>query len=472
MRNGLQRTPFWLQVVVRELMKPPYFLNPPTTPGGEEGTKPSASSQGSPHTQNYTDDNRAFESHSMAYPNSRPVNSREVQLGQNHVQPTVAKSLGKPTGKTKPQLNVVKGSAKARKDSSLTQRKPVIDDQTRAWQGIFRQANYPISLPALFGWEDIVRVQRVANILRVTTADGEYALKRTHIPPERVIFLQKALSHIANNDFTRFASFVPSVKNRPYVHLDGETFYATKWLHGQPANFTSVSQVGEVAKALAQFHEASREFAPPGYQPPSEFRLKRMLRERATDLRELLALAEQNGNPDEFDRLFRQLAPVLRKDAEQSLRLLDSESCQEFLARAESEPGLCHLDVIPNNFIYDQNRLAWLLDFDLSTYAPRVLDLSHLLRRSLQRTNWNTEIAYTCFLNFNSVQSMTREEYQIVQAFLTFPYQAWRIAQARYRLFLDIQQVHDLENYAAQETRRQGFLSAYAEQITRLDEAE
>ena len=489
MGSGLRRAPQWLQELMNELTKPPYFLNQTNSPQtdsqrhytyDESGISEdmdrmrnsSWSSSGNSTSRTQGTTHRATPSSgnpSSNADNTNNTNNRNKAANLKR-QPSSAANAKKPS------LAAVKMTprpAQATKSKNTTAVKPEsqVDEQTRAWQAVFRQADYPITLPALYGW-NVVSAHRVANILRVVTEDGDYALKRTHLPPERVAFLQRALSHVGKNDFTRFASFILSDKDRPYIYLNGDTYYATKWLPGNHVNFASKTQVGQVAHSLAQYHEASKNFRPSGYLPPSEFRLIRMLRDRTNDLRELIGTAEQSRNPDSFDRLLAQLGPGLQKDAERSLRLVETDECREFLEQSESEHGLCHLDVIPNNFITDHNHLVWLLDFDLATYAPRVLDLSHLLRRSLQRSNWDTEMAYTCFLNFNSVRAIPTAEYIIVQAMLTFPYQAWRLTQTRYHLFRDAQQVQDLDTYAVQETRRQAFLTAYEEQITNLNPAE
>jgi CotS family spore coat protein len=317
-----------------------------------------------------------------------------------------------------------------------------------------------------YGWK-VENAARVMNIVKVTTPKGVFALKKTHIAPERVQFLHEAQLYARDHGFTRMAQFVLTRLGKPYVRRQGETYYATEWLTGNPVNFASTAQVGQLAHALAQFHEATRGLETTGYHPPMEFALEQMLRRRANDLRTLLAEAQRRAQPDEFDSVLLRLAPALREDAERSLKLVDDPQCRAFLERDEDTPGLCHLDVIPGNFVYDAEKRVHLLDLDLATYAPRVLDLAHLLRRSLQVVNWSSEAAYACFLHYNAVRPLTAEEYVLVQALLTFPYRAWRLAASRYRTLRDAAQVEELKDYAQQEERRQAFLNAFAKQVTR-----
>ncbi|MCF8563885.1 aminoglycoside phosphotransferase family protein [Alicyclobacillus tolerans] len=338
-------------------------------------------------------------------------------------------------------------------------------DVKRQWQGLFRQLDMPLNLPAMYGWQ-VTGAQRVESVVQVATEGGNYAVKRTHIPPERVEFIHEVLEYVKKKGFAQYSSFALTEKQKPYVKLQGETFYATRWIQGNAANFAFPIQIGSAAKTLAEFHEASRGFESELYNPPMAHNILDMTRQRARELRQLVAHATQNASPDAFDETMVSLGSSLIQDAEKSVRLLSSEECQEFLERDEESPGICHLDVIPGNLVYNPKKQMILIDFDLATYAPRALDLSHLLRRSLQQANWSSEIAYACFLHFNEVRTIEPAEYQLIQGLLTFPYRAWRLAHTRYRVFKEFEQTEALKDYAAQEERRQAFLAALAKELS------
>lgn len=311
------------------------------------------------------------------------------------------------------------------------------------------------------------RAEPVFNVVKVGCGRGKYALKETHIPLERVEFLQKVTQHLRRNGFEQLPVFAKTPKKAPYVVRDRRTFYATEWVDGNHVNFASLPQLGRLATSLAEFHELSRGFEWNSYNPPPEFGLTSMVRRRSEDLKNILTKAESKGHPDEFDQILIRLAPALRDDAEKSVRIAEDEMCQDFLLKDEDNPGLCHLDVIPGNFIYTGDKQVYLLDLDLATFAPRVLDLAHLLRRSLQQVNWQSESAYTCFAHYDSARPMQAEEYLWVECLLRFPYRAWRLAHTRYHVFRDRQQTEELKAYSSQESRRQAFLDAYSQQITR-----
>lgn len=248
----------------------------------------------------------------------------------------------------------------------------------------------------------------------------------------------------------------------------GNVYYATEWIDAQPANFASAEHVAQTAYALAQFHEATRGFTSEKFVPNDAFNLFEMTKERNHDLRQLIYKAEANDDKDEFDKLFVSLKAELLDDAADSLQLLQQAECAAFLHADKANAGISHLDVIPGNCLYAPDHNVYLIDFELSTFAPRVLDMAHLLRRSLQLNHWSGDIAYACFLHFDTVKTIPKVEYRLVEALLKFPYRAWRLAHTRYHFFKDPAQLDDLLAYADEASRRQSFLKSFSEQVRSL----
>lgn len=460
--------PEWLNQVIKELTRPPYFLEHLYTQhqsDKETSTQAFTSTTADSSAQNQGQSPRYYPNHA---PHShRPAAKGKASENANHKDSsewssqTDRKSSGRQGLSSPAQRQKQEFVATAMSASSL-------DKSSVSWQATFRRADIPVSLTKAYAW-NIRRCQQVANVLRVETKGGTYALKSTHLSPKRVEFLHGVFAHLQNQGFTRYAPFVLTKQHRnPYAVRKTQTYYASQWVPGTSANFSSLQQIGLVAKTLSQFHELTRGFESEGYSPPMEYGLSAILRRRTEDLRALLVRAEARKPADAFDKLLLKLGVQLRADAESSIRHIEDEHCAQFLAKDAEYPGLCHLDVIPGNFIYSDPQTMYAIDFDLATFAPRVLDLSHLLRRSLQRQNWRSEVAYTCFVQYNDTQTIRSQEYQLLLALLMFPYRAWRLAHTRYRVLEDDLQVQELQEYASQEERRQKFISEYARQISHL----
>lgn len=444
-----QRVPLWLEELIQEMMRPPYFWQ-----YLQEQQKKASEADSSAYTEDASGDTRPRP--------DRPAN------GPRHAELNRDRALAAPP---RPRVGPAETSPHHRDTAGQSDRSPRLAAATATRAASAGPSIAPFRVPSAvlrhYDWK-IDRTESFDHVLRVHTPNGSYAVKRTHISPERVRFIHKALQYSKRQGFRRYAPFVFTKKKRPFVVLDGNTYYATEWVQGNQVNFAISDHVAQTAYSLAQLHEHTRGFEPPGYCPESAFELLRMQRERHHDLRQLLLRAEHKKQQDEFDKLFFSLKDRLLEDSEQCLQLLAQRDCEAFLTDDATRPGLCHLDVIPGNFILDGEHQVQIIDFDLSTFGPRSLDIAHLLRRSLQQTNWRSDLAYTCFLNYNAVKTMPKVEYAIIQALLRFPYRAWRVAHTRYHFFSDAGQLHDLKGFRDQEPRRQNFLQEFSRQVEHL----
>ncbi len=466
---------------MQELTKPPYFLEymlkeshrPPAEASASAGRPPSGDDR---HSDVKKYDVRRSEGSSRRAEHSSSSATRQVPrpapaggytARQERESSAATRAAGYRAGNGGQSPSRHQGAAERQEFVPTAHtRKLKTSAKKRAWSAAFRQAGYPVGLAKAYSWK-VESAEPVANVVKVATSRGRYALKRTHISPERVEFIHKATQYLRKQGFQKAPRFALTSDKLPSVEKDGHTYYATQWIDGNNVNFASLSQLGQLARTLAEFHELSRGFEWNAYNPPYEFGLATMIRRRTADLKNLLIRAETRENPDEFDQVLTRLAPRLRQDAEKSLRIAEDNQCNKFLLQDEEHPGLCHLDVIPGNFVYTADKEIYVLDLDLSTFAPRVLDLAHLLRRSLQQLNWQPEAAYTCFVHYDAVRPMTAEEYLWVQCLLTFPYRVWRLAHTRFHVFRDRRQTEELKEISAQEARRQAFLEEYGRQIMR-----
>jgi len=447
-------------------MKPPQFLmsNPPDRqPSFDTSPRPNPSRHGGSF---YNTEQRPEQYQYQYQPHTADL-KRDIAV-ENKMQSGRDEGLEKDGAQPHtPQTGRAKLATPSDKTGSRVATKvvsPSTEIAPKSWQAAFVASDVPASAVNAYNWQ-VKNATRVHNIIRVDTSEGAYALKRTHIDVGRARFLKQLLNHVEREGFNRFAHFALTKSKQPFIVINGQCYYATRWVEGTPIYFTSLLHVKQTAYALAQFYEASRGFETAGYRPQMVYDLAELTRERWADLTKLTEQVERKSNKDGFDELFLSESGRWIEDAHESLQIMNGRDVKQHLQSEEQHPGLCHLDVIPGNFVYGEDKEVYILDFDLSTYAPRALDIAHLLRRALQLQNWTSELAYNCFLQYNALCDISKAEYRLIQGLMTFPYRAWRIAHTRYRVFVDDSQFEDLSSCVRQEGRRQEFLQAFADQL-------
>ncbi len=324
-------------------------------------------------------------------------------------------------------------------------------------------------------YERIRSVESVHGIWRIVTNDGRViALKETRLAPERIRFMADALDELHRRGFAHIARIVRTRQGKdPYLIDQGRTYYASEWLPGHCVQYGSTKQLGAAARTLARFHEKSCDYEPSGYQPPHAFHVFEQLLNRKQTLDQLQKQVEEKSSKDSFDELCLSFFPRAAIHSTESLSLLKLPDVETHLKQSLNHPGLCHLDVTRRNVIMHPAGHAQLIDFDLMTFAPRALDLSHLIRRGMQaHGTWTSEIAIAPLISYNRVRPLTQGEYLLLEALLTFPHRFWRLAQNHYTNPPskpdDLHQhVTQMEDTLTLEQERATFLQTFSRQVTR-----
>lgn len=311
------------------------------------------------------------------------------------------------------------------------------------------------------------KVEPFGPVLRLRTNQGLVALKKTHLSPKHIKFLNRAFQHLEGKQFTKFAPFLLTTDGQPYGLVGGDTYYITRWLRGQEVDFRSLPQLAMASSTLAEFHEASRGYEP-SQRPPAIFDMVDRFADRREELVEWKLRAKQKRRPDGVDEYFLKYVDLYIGQCDRSLAMLRRSEIRAHLLNEEEDPCLCHLDLTPYNMVFTQNQQVALIDLDFCTYGPRTLDLAHMMRRALQRQDWNEDTAWHCLINYNALRMLNRAEYRIVLGLLTFPHRFWRIAYEHYDIAHDPNHLGYFQLCEAEESKRQEFLTRFARRIDRM----
>nr|WP_236587806.1 CotS family spore coat protein [Tumebacillus amylolyticus] len=305
-------------------------------------------------------------------------------------------------------------------------------------------------------------------VLRLRTSKGLIALKKTELTPKQVQFLHQSFQYLDERKFTRYAPFLLSTEGLPYVQVGGETYYATQWVRGQEVDFRSRQQLALTSRTLAEFHEASRGFEPKGYSPAMIFDLVDRFQDRRDELVSWKNRARAKSRPDDVDKKYLSMVDVYIKQCDESLAIMKRPGVRAHLLHEEDDPPLCHLDLTPYNMVYTTSGQICLIDLDFCTFGPRTLDLAHLVRRALQRADWEEDVLRHCLVNYNSVRLLTVQEYVLLYGLLMFPHRFWRIAYQHYDIGHDPHHMGYFELAEAEEEKRQAFLKTFGQQVERM----
>ncbi|KEO83043.1 CotS family spore coat protein [Tumebacillus flagellatus] len=341
------------------------------------------------------------------------------------------------------------------------------DDSLSTVHSIIRRHGFSPAVLKAYGLT-ATKCEPFGPVLRLRTPKGLIALKKTELTPKQVQFLHQSFLYLEERKFTRFAPFLLSTEGLPYVQVGGDMYYATQWVRGQEVDFRSRPQLALTARTLAEFHEASRGFEPKGYAPAMLFDLADRFQDRRDELVLWKKRAKVKSRPDLLDQKFLALVDPYIKQCDEALSILKRPAVRAHLLHEEDDPPLCHLDLTPYNMVYTTNGQICLIDLDFAAFGPRTLDLAHLVRRALQRAEWEEDVMRHVLVNYNAVRLLTVQEYVMLYALLVFPHRFWRISYQHYEIGHDPHHLGYYELAEAEEEQRQAFLKNFGQQVERM----
>lgn len=465
----------WAEALLEELMKPPYFFQNKTDPSGwkqslwpldkkyEEEEKVSEAVPVRPVPIEKTEKDVRPTASARSSKDSYPTHTPAKEAASKHThRPAEAANTGHITvinrenkrenKRTAQPLPQVQRSLSKARSSSVEQRleglpRQVIDAYTNEFE----------------------RLSKVNGVWKITTPEGSFSIKEAHVHPARLKILMDTLEFAKEQGFEGTPNIWRTKNAGYFVEYQQTVYYANHWINGVPANFTSLHQLGKVAYLLAELHEKTRTYKQKDKLRTTPVDLRAMMKRRKVQFEQVLNRTSESRQSKKINEWLQTHRSSLLQEAEESIQLLQSDACLDYLKSATVQAGLCHLDVIPRNFLYDgtEDRVT-AIDFDLSAFAPRVLDMSHLLRRTLESTFWTSDYAYNVFVQYNEWRTMSKSEYTTLEALLRFPHHIWRILDSHLANTDNEMVLQQLHNYMQQTERRKQFLDSFHEQIQQL----
>lgn len=283
---------------------------------------------------------------------------------------------------------------------------------------------------------EVLTKELVRDVYRVHTPAGDFCLKKVKEKPAKLQFIAEVHRQLKQKQFTRMAGFIPTLDGEKYLDLGGEKYILTPWLSGEEPSYLNSRQMAAAARALAEFHQATADLTLNANEGAKikldkwEKKLKRQL----IELVDFCSQAESSSRPDEFDLLLREHGSWLGQQALAACQLLTASPYSVLVQQYQGKLPICHGDTAARNFLIDSQGAAWMIDFDSMAVDLPVVDLWRLVRRTLRKNEWKVESAENILLAYRQVRPLTREELQVLHAFLHFPERPWRMAKRYYNL--------------------------------------
>ena len=243
---------------------------------------------------------------------------------------------------------------------------------------------------------------------------------------------------------------------------DEQGYIVKDWFEGRECSTRSEEDILKAVKLLAQIHgvlqisdeEVQGRFV--GMPFPEEcIRKLREMKKTRTYMR-----GRSQKSP--FERRFLDTFDLFYDQAENICRELEKWDSQKLFASSVKEGKICHGDY-NHHHVYLAGTEAAVMDFNRARYDVQILDLYQILRKMMEKQNWDVRFGKKMLETYEKVRPLSEEEYRELSLRLTFPEKFWKLANHYYngkKAKAPEKGMEKLETLAVQEEYRQNFLKA------------
>ncbi|MEG2291568.1 MAG: CotS family spore coat protein [Clostridium sp.] len=273
------------------------------------------------------------------------------------------------------------------------------------------------------------------GVYQLKTNKGVRCLKKISYGTQKLLFVCGAKEHLYNNGFKNIDRYYLNTEEKPYALVNEDIYTLSEWIDGRECDFHSDDDLVLASKALARFNQSSK-----GYEPSENSKLKSDLgrwphliekRIKSFDKMKEMVRKKKNHKTD-FDLSYIKSMDYYKILGKKALETLNKSNYYEICRIAEEEKSFCHHDFTYHNIIISENNEVSVIDFDYCKREVRTFDLSNFMIKVLKRRDWDFEVAKLIIDNYNQVSELTKDEYNVLYAFLMFPQRYWRVCNRYY----------------------------------------
>lgn len=194
---------------------------------------------------------------------------------------------------------------------------------------------------------------------------------------------------LSKKGFQNFPQIIKSNDGYSFFEMKGDFYLVMSYLRGRSADYANIKDVKKVIKVLSDFHQ---------YGCFDDTHLKLTPRNAIQDkLKERLALFKRiyqyllhKEQKDIFDKKVLEIGELMVHYGQRAILGIDTKLLKIQQEKAIHQKKLSHRDVASHNFIIGDK--VWIIDFDLVSFEPQLVDVFQLLNRVMVEWQWDIEL--------------------------------------------------------------------------------
>ena len=311
-------------------------------------------------------------------------------------------------------------------------------------------------------------------VWEIRTNKGTYILKKVPLDKDRIQFMAHAIDYLRTNG-VKTPQVIRTKTGEVFTNVHDEYYIVFEAVHGRSPDYKKKHDLKKIMEGIGHFHKGSSGFTSPiGYYP--SFLLderKSNYKKRYKRLLKLKKNRSESVSINEFDRLFLKNVDTFLNQCESSLSLFDSESYDTWAEIIHKNINLCHQDYAENNLLITPDSDLYVFDMDSLTVDLPIRDIRKILNKVMRKeAEWNLDIMLRMLKDYQRVNPLSKEQYEILGAELMFPHlfydQATTYYYKRQNNWSEEKHVMKLKNVISTEMSKDKVLPAFLQRMNEV----
>lgn len=277
-------------------------------------------------------------------------------------------------------------------------------------------------------------IENMGRVSKIICDRGSFALKKTAVEQEQLLFVEKAYHHLKKNGFNHYVPFYPNKYEDSFFSFQDDCYYVTPWIEDIVEEKYSDAWELKMIQCIGKLHRATVDFDE-GYKKrvylSSPILLQRW-HNRLVQMIEYKKFAQDRELMSPIEVAFVSHFEYLHGLSLRAIRYL-----KDWIERTKEKDGmrmvLCHGQVHRKNVVQDMDQF-YFINFDKSAMGSPARDLAIFYRRHVEKTmEWNEETALEWLRAYEEEFPLEKEDKILLAIYLLFPERIFKEIELYYQ---------------------------------------
>lgn len=297
----------------------------------------------------------------------------------------------------------------------------------------------------------------------LNTDNGLKLLKEVKLHDEKINFIYDIKNELSQKGFY-VDRIIKSSEDTLYIDYEDKKYILNEWTNGREVSLNDQKDISKAIINLANIHKAT-------------FVHKNKVKHKAYDKTGTLIGRLKKHNQElvriknnirkkpkwlEFDILFLEAFDSYHEEAIEATKYI--ESCYgKMVAKYTMKRCLNHGQYNQHNLLVESGKKMFTVNFEYASYDMPVLELYSILRKALEKNDWNVRVGIQAVEDYLKVYPLDNNELKVLYYLFKYPEKYWKISNyyaSLNKAWKPKQSIVKLSKLLKQEGKKKAFIKS------------